>query len=121
MGWWVLEALSRPRRTMECQFSMCEPLYAHTARGKVTVGWWEAFSRPRRTMECQFSMCEPLYTHTARGKVTVGWWEAFSRPRRTMECQFSMFEPLHNDTRCYFNVRSKADVGQLNLPHRNNN
>jgi len=25
------------------------------------------------------------------------------------------------DTRCYFNVRSKADMSQLNLPHRNNN
>jgi len=22
------------------------------------------------------------------------------------------------DTRCYFNVRSKADMSQLNLPHR---
>ena len=22
-----------------------------------------------------------------------------------------------NDTRCYFNVRSKADISQLNLPH----
>ena len=25
------------------------------------------------------------------------------------------------DTRCYFNVHSKADVSQLNLPHGNNN
>jgi len=25
------------------------------------------------------------------------------------------------DTRCYFNMRSKADMGQLNLPHRTNN
>jgi len=25
------------------------------------------------------------------------------------------------DTRCYFNVRSKADISQLNLPHRNDN
>jgi len=28
---------------------------------------------------------------------------------------------LRYDTRCYFNVRSKADMSQLNLPHRNNN
>ena len=32
---------------------------------------------------------------------------------------------LHNtiryDTRCYFNVRSKADVSQLNLPHGTDN
>jgi len=25
------------------------------------------------------------------------------------------------DTRCYFNVRSKADISQLNLPHGTNN
>jgi len=25
------------------------------------------------------------------------------------------------DTRCYFNVRSKADMSQLNLPHGTNN
>jgi len=25
---------------------------------------------------------------------------------------------LRYDTRCYFNVRSKADISQLNLPHR---
>ena len=25
------------------------------------------------------------------------------------------------DTRCYFNVRSKADMSRLNLPHENDN
>ena len=25
--------------------------------------------------------------------------------------------PIRYDTRCYFNVRSKADISQLNLPH----
>ena len=25
------------------------------------------------------------------------------------------------DTICYFNVRSKADISQLNLPHENDN
>ena len=24
---------------------------------------------------------------------------------------------IRHDTRCYFNVRSKADISQLNLPH----
>ena len=28
---------------------------------------------------------------------------------------------IRYDTRCYFNVRSKADMSQLNLPHGNNN
>ena len=28
---------------------------------------------------------------------------------------------LRYDTRCYFNVRSKADISQLNLPHGTDN
>jgi len=28
---------------------------------------------------------------------------------------------LRYDTRCYFNLCSKADMSQLNLPHGNNN
>jgi len=28
---------------------------------------------------------------------------------------------IRYDTRCYFNVRSKADMSQLSLPHGNNN
>ena len=28
---------------------------------------------------------------------------------------------IRYDTRCYFNVRSKANTSQLNLPHGNDN
>jgi len=27
------------------------------------------------------------------------------------------YDTIRYDTRCYFNVRSKADISQLNLPH----
>ena len=27
------------------------------------------------------------------------------------------YDTIRYDTRCYFNVRSKADMSQLNLPH----
>ena len=30
-------------------------------------------------------------------------------------------DTMRYDTRCYFNVRSKADISQLNLPHGNDN
>ena len=30
-------------------------------------------------------------------------------------------DTIRYDTRCYFNVRSKADVSQLNLPHGTDN
>ena len=31
----------------------------------------------------------------------------------------SSYDAIRYDTRCYFNVRSKADISQLNLPHGN--
>jgi len=31
------------------------------------------------------------------------------------------YDTIRYDTRCYFNVRSEADMSQLNLPHGNNN
>jgi len=42
-------------------------------------------------------------------------------------CVFELFARLcmrayvRYDTRCYFNVRSKADISQLNLPHGTDN
>ena len=35
-------------------------------------------------------------------------------------CEVSSVD-IRYDTRCYFNVRSKADASQLNLPHGTNN
>jgi len=32
-----------------------------------------------------------------------------------------MHSTIRYDTRCYFNVRSKADISQLNLPHGTDN
>ena len=44
----------------------------------------------------------------------------------TFEVSFELFRVKEinrkrYDTRCYFNVRSKADMSQLNLPHGNDN
>ena len=35
--------------------------------------------------------------------------------------QFPANDTIRCDTRCYFNVRSKADISQLNLPHGTDN
>ena len=32
-----------------------------------------------------------------------------------------MYDTIRYDTRCYFNLRSKADMSQLNLPHGTDN
>jgi len=31
------------------------------------------------------------------------------------------YDTIRYDTRCYFNVRSKAEVSRLNLPHGDDN
>jgi len=37
-------------------------------------------------------------------------------------CPFSLlYDTIRYDTRCSFNVQSKADMSQLNLPHGTNN
>ena len=35
--------------------------------------------------------------------------------------QLRVYDTIRYDTRCYFNVRSKADISQLNLPHGTDN
>jgi len=35
--------------------------------------------------------------------------------------EISHNDTIRYDTRCYFNVRSKADISQLNLPHGTDN
>jgi len=39
--------------------------------------------------------------------------------KHTSNCYFPHTPALRYDTRCYFNVRSKADMSQLNLLHEN--
>ena len=41
--------------------------------------------------------------------------------RRDRQTDTRPFYKTLYDTRCYFNVRSKADTSQLNLPHGTNN
>ena len=34
---------------------------------------------------------------------------------------YALYDTIRYDTRCYFNVRSKADMNWLNLPHGDDN
>jgi len=44
------------------------------------------------------------------------------KTERTYDSQLQQIsKQIRYDTRCYFNVRSKADMSQLNLPHGTNN
>jgi len=45
----------------------------------------------------------------------------FSKKFLTARCRSKFAGMIRYYTRCYFNVRSKADISQLNLPHGNDN
>ena len=46
---------------------------------------------------------------------------ATTKPWQPLEPQRVNYGDIRYDTTCYFNVRSKANIGQLNLPHGTNN
>ena len=56
----------------------------------------------------------PAYTH---GIVST----IFARGQRRCGLVAQSNDMIRYDTRCYFNVRSKADISQLNLPHGTDN
>jgi len=58
---------------------------------------------------------KPSPTHTHEKEE-----EGFAQTTRFIACELIPFT-IWYDTRCYFNVRSKADISQLNLPHGTDN
>ena len=56
---------------------------------------------------------------------SMGYLYLFMVPYNKVDFHFSCVVLCHDtiryDTRCYFNVRSKADISQLNLPHGTDN
>jgi len=40
---------------------------------------------------------------------------------RSCQTQLTRYDTIRYDTRCYFNVRSKANMSQFNLPHGTDN
>ena len=51
-----------------------------------------------------------------------GIWCYTMDPNKIWElCSVPTCGTIRYDTRCYFNVRSKADMSRLNLPHGNDN
>jgi len=62
------------------------------------------------------SACELFYTCESRQRVIYG-----TGGTPGVIITDSVKWRIRYDTRCYFNVRSKADVSRLNLPHGNDN
>jgi len=49
------------------------------------------------------------------------WMVTLVSQTRSKECKLVSYDTIRYDTRCYFNVRSKADTSRLNLPHGDDN
>jgi len=90
--------------------------------------------RPRLSAVTVLIDCSKIF-----GVEELRVWQLFCSNGLTVNVHFSALSvnpaPSHNlqtsfdgvnltiryDTRCYFNVRSKADISQLNLPHGTDN
>ena len=64
-----------------------------------------------------------MYTGDMHNSTVVGWFMT-----HCLQLNFQLYTiglvrtcRIRYDTRCYFNVRSKADISQLNLPHGTDN
>jgi len=74
------------------------------------------------------STCErPLHEHNEGVKLVAlpvskfNQSELCSVAESGQNCTQTRYETIRYDTRCYFSVRSKANISQLNLPQGNNN
>ena len=110
----VREQRARPRGNhvrVDDLLERCKPAFARRARRRRAVGisarrpWSMQFggNQRRRRLDANTSSCD-----------CARWSRAadIDRPRSSLN---------RYDTRCYFNVRSKADISQLNLPHGTDN
>jgi len=64
----------------------------------------------QRSEECQSQQHQHSYTA-----------DVISQPHSPGKLREASWQTIRYDTRCYFNVRSKADISQLNLPHGTDN
>ena len=62
----------------------------------------------------------PVFSSAVMREITTPTIIAsYSQP--TTVASVPLYDTIRYDTRCYFNVRSKADISQLNLPHGTDN
>ena len=63
-----------------------------------------------------------VYYFFFRGAIRrCGLFTNYSGHLLTRSCDTVRYDTIRYDTTCYFNVRSKADISQLNLPHGTDN
>ena len=63
----------------------------------------------------------PSYALTTAIAVQRYAFSSYRVPGNTDGVSESCYDTIRYDTRCYINVRSKANMSQLNLPHGTDN
>jgi len=96
---------------------------ARQSRAKLSRGAEQQRSQRTATDNNGCTLLQPeTASGTAVRAIVFAMWRQRGRgrsaPRRkTWQSRRQFY--IRYDTRCYFNVRSKADISRLNLPHRN--
>jgi len=62
-----------------------------------------------------------LTTNIKRKNLNPRWNETFAFEGTSLRRSLKNYDTIRYDTRRYFNVRSNADISQLNLPHGTEN
>ena len=65
--------------------------------------------------------CRRVSVRLSQAGIVSKRLNAESRKQRHAIAQGLQFSDIRYDTRCYFNVLSKADISPLNLPHGTDN
>ena len=72
----------------------------------------------KESANCRTGSLSQLFRHTHTAALIYSTNDASDRQT---DRQTDRMNTRRYDTRCYFNVRSKADTSQLNLPHGTDN
>jgi len=77
----------------------------------------------RRCSQLMPTQCRQLGRRACRERISQCWLGTRTFAPSPNICPTEIYKrhTIRYDTRCYFNVRSKADISQLNLPHGNDN
>ena len=103
--WWPAAQSARDNHLLPCNFAKYSPIK-------------QKFSLEDSAMKL-FYRAMLCIRGTSHGPVSVSVSVRLSVTSRssTETAKHRITQTAPHDTRCYFNVRSKADISQLNLPH----
>ena len=121
----VWPLFSREKNCLSVQFKLCVTSNYTCADECRLLSFyiWTGLFRVSKPLNSWLIAPPPLYHSTSalNGRTT---FQADCDPGQLLthfQNSFAEYDTIRYDTRCYFNVRSKADISRLNLPHGTDN